>query len=79
MQSPGGDAMLFFLLSGHDESYSFISANGQKLPKLSSFFDCLFFPSFLTFKERISGLHISPRDAAIGQIANYTGQFRDLG
>lgn len=53
--------------------------NGQKLSKLLSFFDCFFFPSFLTFKDRISGLHICPHDASIGQIPDNTGQFRDLG
>lgn len=57
----------------------FINASGQKLLKLSSFLHCLFFTSFLPFKERVPGLHVGPREAAVGQISDDTGQFRDLG
>lgn len=80
MQSLGAIAMLFFCKV--DTSFCWLvcfSTSSQKLPKLSSFLDGLFFSSLLPFKERIPGLHVGPRDTAIGQIANYAGQFRDLG
>lgn len=78
MQSLGASQTMLCFYKVDTISY-FITASGHRLPKSSSFLDYLFFTSLLPFKERIPGLHIGPRDAAIGQIADDTGQFRDLG
>lgn len=61
---------------GHDELFlSSVVTSGQLL----SFLYCVLLASLLPFEEGVPGLHISPGDAAIGQITDHSGQFRDLG
>lgn len=60
-------------------SYDLLAPRGQKSLPWSSFLHGLLFASLLAFKEGVPGLHVGPREAAVGQISDDSRQFRDLG